>query len=133
MCISLYCVLCSYFETYGCIPELNDDHSDEKFTAMRIVSDVSTVHKGDNTLCVYWSLYYCNCVLQRLVVLGRNCQLICWNLFYFFTYKMLHVFLSSHPLSMTSILYNIHILWPVLVQHTYAYTYRVPTLQQTNV
>ena len=29
---------------------------------MRKVSDISTVHKGDNTLCVYWSLYYCNCV-----------------------------------------------------------------------
>ena len=42
-------MLCSYFETYGCIPELNDDHSEEKFRAMRKVSDISTVHKGDVT------------------------------------------------------------------------------------
>ena len=48
--IHLIFPLCSYFETYGCIPELNNDHS-EKFTAMRKVSDISTVHKGDNT-CV---------------------------------------------------------------------------------
>ena len=69
-------MLCNYFETYGCIPELNDDYSEEKFRAMRKVSDISTVHKGDNTLCdIYWSLHYCNCVLQR--VPGRNCQLIC--------------------------------------------------------
>ena len=72
LCVAVLCtfgifivlLLCSYFETYGCIPELNDDHSEEKFTAMRKVSDISTVHKGDNTLCVYWSLYYCNFVLQ---------------------------------------------------------------------
>ena len=63
--IFIVLLLCRYFETYGCIPELNDDHSEEKFTAMRKVSDISTVHKGDNTCaCVYWSLYYCNCVLQ---------------------------------------------------------------------
>ena len=49
--IFIVLLLCSYFETYGCIPELNDDHSEEKFTAMRKVSDISTVHKGDNT-CV---------------------------------------------------------------------------------
>ena len=50
--IFIVLLLCSYFETYGCIPELNDDHSEEKFTAMRKVSDISTVHKGDNA-CVY--------------------------------------------------------------------------------
>ena len=47
---------CSYFETYGSIPELNDDDTEEKFTAMRKVADISTVHKGDNTSCVYRSL-----------------------------------------------------------------------------
>ena len=31
----MYYMLCSYFETYGCIPELNDNHDEEKFRAMR--------------------------------------------------------------------------------------------------
>ena len=103
--LTVVIVLCSYFETYGSIPELNDDHTEEKFTTMRKVTDISTVHKGEDTSCVYWSLHYSNCDLQR--VLRRESKLSCWSLFCFFTYKMLHVFLSSHPLWLTSILYSI--------------------------
>ena len=58
-------LLCSYFDTYGSIPELNDDDSEKKFTIMRKVTESSTIHKGDNTEYIYWSLYYCNCVLYR--------------------------------------------------------------------
>ena len=67
---------CSYFETYGSIPELNDDDTEEKFTAMRKVADISTVHKGDNTYFMSLPVTtLCNCVLQR--VLRRKYKLSC--------------------------------------------------------
>ena len=53
----LLCILlCSYFDTYGSIPELNDDDSEKKFTIMRKVTESSTIHKGDNTECLLVTL-----------------------------------------------------------------------------
>ena len=58
-------LLFSYFETYGSIPELNDDHSEKKFTIMRKVTDSSTIHKGDNTVstghCTTVTVFYREC------------------------------------------------------------------------
>jgi len=67
-----HCCVVSYFETYGSIPELNDVHTKEKFIAMRKVTDITTVHKGDdNIMCVHiWLLMLCSteCARKKLSV-----------------------------------------------------------------
>ena len=64
-CCYYVILLFSYFETCGSIPELNDDHSEKKFTIMRKVTDSSTIHKGDNTVstghCTTVTVFYREC------------------------------------------------------------------------
>ena len=58
----MYGRFCSYFETYGTIPELSVGQTEEKFAALRKAAD-GTISKGEYILlyiiCIITVCYYC--------------------------------------------------------------------------
>ena len=55
---TMYGRFCSYFETYGTIPELSVGQTEEKFAALRKAAD-GAISKGEYNIVLYHLYHYC--------------------------------------------------------------------------